>query len=109
MSGVQNLDVSTLDTGNYLFLSDATTGTRVVRFAKERATDPGPTCCGGRPSCIQASLTLADAGLPTVAATFPVGKGVFPTGTGTTPVSCASQRNAPVTKTIKGLFWTALR
>ncbi len=35
VTGVQTLDVSMLDAGTYLFMSDATTGTRVVRFTKE--------------------------------------------------------------------------
>lgn len=34
-TGVQNLDVTGLSTGSYLFLSDATSGTRVVRFSKQ--------------------------------------------------------------------------
>jgi hypothetical protein len=35
VTGVQSIDLSTLEAGSYLFLSDGTTGTRVVRFSKQ--------------------------------------------------------------------------
>lgn len=35
LTGVQTIDVAALDAGSYLFLSDATAGTQVLRFSKQ--------------------------------------------------------------------------